>query len=43
MYALPFRSVPEMLKTNAARFAGRPAVSFKKWEKWIILSYDHLY
>jgi long-chain acyl-CoA synthetase len=43
MFELPFRSVPEMLKTNAARFAGRPAVSFKKGEKWVILSYDHLY
>lgn len=43
MYELPFRSVPEMLKTNAARFAGRPAVSYKKGGKWIILSYDHLY
>ena len=43
MYALPFRSVPEMLKSNAARFAGRPAVSFKKGGKWVVLSYDHLY
>jgi long-chain acyl-CoA synthetase len=32
-----------MLKTNAARFAGRPAVSFKKGGKWIVLNYDHLY
>jgi long-chain acyl-CoA synthetase len=43
MYKLPFRSVPQMLKTNAARFAGRPAVSYKKGGKWIVLSYDHLY
>jgi len=43
MYELPFKSVPAMLKVNATRFAGRPAISYKKGGEFITLSYAHLY
>jgi long-chain acyl-CoA synthetase len=43
MSDLPYKSIPEMLKANAARFAGQTAVSYKKGGEWISLSYEHLY
>ena len=43
MEEVPFKSVPQMLKMNARRFAGQTAISYKKDGKWISLTYDHFY
>ncbi|HXV21670.1 MAG TPA: AMP-binding protein, partial [Desulfuromonadales bacterium] len=43
MIEVPFRSVPALLKSNATRFAGQPAVSFKRGGKWTVLTYAQLY
>ncbi len=43
MTAIPYQSIPEMLKTSAVKYATLPAVSFKKEGKYISLSYEHLY
>jgi long-chain acyl-CoA synthetase len=43
MSSLPFQSMPQMLKVNAGRYAGRSAISYKKDGVWIALSYAHFY
>ncbi len=43
MSDIPYGSIPEMLKTNAVKFAELPAISYKKAGEWIQLSYEHFY
>ncbi len=43
MYELPYRSVPEMLKLNAQRYAERIAISYKKDGTFLSLSYAEFY
>jgi long-chain acyl-CoA synthetase len=43
MKAIPYQSIPEMLKKSAEKYASLPAVSFKKEGKYTTLSYEHLY
>lgn len=43
MYELPYRSVPEMLRSNAQRYAERIAVSYKKDSKYLSLTYSTFY
>jgi long-chain acyl-CoA synthetase len=43
MYELPYRSVPEMLKLNAQRYADRIAISYKKDGTFLSLSYAEFY
>lgn len=40
---VPFKSFPQMLKVNAAKYAGNTALSYKKGGEWISLSYAHFY
>lgn len=43
MHELPFRSVPDMLKRNAAGFQGKLALKYRKQEKFVTLSYGEFY
>ena len=43
MYELPYRSIPEILKLNAERFADRTAISYKKEGTYHSLSYRSFY
>lgn len=43
MYELPYRSMPEILKLNAQRYADRIAISYKKEGKYLSLSYRSFY
>ncbi len=43
MIELPYRSVPEMLRRNAVKYAGQTAISYKKDGQWIYLTYEHFY
>lgn len=43
MKTVPFKSIPQMLKTNAVRYAANPAISYKKGGKWVVLDYAHFY
>jgi long-chain acyl-CoA synthetase len=43
MYVLPHRSLPEILKLNAQKYADRLAISYKKGGKYISLSYRSFY
>jgi long-chain acyl-CoA synthetase len=43
MYELPYRSVPEMLKLNAQRYADRIAISYKKDGTFLSLNYAEFY
>ncbi len=43
MFELPYQSFPEMLKLNAARYADRTAISYKKEGKFLSLSYADFY
>lgn len=43
MYVLPHRSLPEILKLNAQKYADRLAISYKKDGKYISLSYRSFY
>lgn len=43
MYELPYKSVPEMLKSNAQTYAERVAISYKKDGKYQSLSYSKFY
>ena len=40
MYELPYRSMPQVLKSNAQKFADRSAISYKKKGKYLSLSYS---
>ncbi len=43
MSNVPFRSMPEMLMENAKKFAGKPALSYKKNGKYEALTYELFY
>ncbi len=43
MYELPYRSLPEMLKSNAQQYVDRIAISYKKKGQYQSLSYGALY
>jgi long-chain acyl-CoA synthetase len=43
MYELPYKSIPEILKTNAQRYVDRIAISYKKGGKYQSLSYGDFY
>ncbi len=40
---LPYRSIPQMLLTNADKYSDRPAISFKRGGGYLTLSYQQLY
>ena len=40
---LPYRSIPQMMQTNAEKHAAQPAISFKKGGGYITLSYQQFY
>ena len=42
-HGVPYRSVVGMLRRGAARYAGRPAIGYKKDGAFTTLTYDHLY
>src|ERR1039457_355587 len=43
MKEVPFLSVPDMLRRNASRYAGKLALKFKKQGKFVTLSYAEYY
>lgn len=43
MIELPCRSIPELLKNNAVKYAELTALSYKKDGQWVALSYADLY
>lgn len=43
MHEIPYNSVPDMLRRNAARFAGRLALKYRKQAKYVTLSYAEFY
>ena len=43
MEQIPYRSIPDMLRQNAARFDGKPALKFRKQGNWVELSYAQFY
>ena len=43
MYELPYQSIPEMLRSNAQKFAERIAISYKKNGDYLDLSYADFY
>jgi len=43
MYDIPYASVPDMLRHNATRFQGRPALKYRKLGKYVTLNYDEYY
>ncbi len=40
---LPFRSIPQMLRINAEKYAGQPAISYKKGGAYLTLNYEQFY
>lgn len=43
MHTVPYSSIPDMLRKNAARFQGRPALKYRKLEKFATLTYGEFY
>lgn len=43
MDVVPYRTIPDLLRQNAARFASKPAVKFRKQGNWVTLSYAQFY
>ena len=41
--SLPYRSIPQMLRINAEKYAERPAISYKKSGAYLSLSYQQFY
>jgi len=41
--SLPYRSIPQMLRTNAEKYADQPAISFKKGGGYLTLNYQQFY
>lgn len=39
----PFRSIPDMIKTNAEVYGAKEAISYKKQGEMVTLSYEHFY
>ena len=40
---IPYRSIPDMLRQNAAQYEAKPAVKFRKQGNWVTLSYLQFY
>ena len=38
-----FQSIPDMLRSNAAKFSSKPALKYRKQGKYVILNYAQLY
>jgi len=43
MEQIPYRSIPDMLRQNAARLNAKPALRFRKLGNWVTLSYTQFY
>jgi long-chain acyl-CoA synthetase len=43
MYEIPYKSVPDLLRQHAVKFAAKPAVKFRKQGNFVILSYAQYY
>jgi long-chain acyl-CoA synthetase len=43
MDAIPYNSIPDLLRQQAARFSAKPAVKFRKQGSFVILSYAQFY
>jgi long-chain acyl-CoA synthetase len=43
MDQIPYKSIPDMLRQNAARFDAKPAVKYRKQGRWVTLSYRQFY
>lgn len=43
MDVVPYRTIPELLRQHAARYAVKPAVRFRKQGNWVTLSYAQFY
>ena len=43
MEKMPYRSIPDMLRQNAAQFEAKPAVKYRKQGAWVTLSYGQFY
>jgi long-chain acyl-CoA synthetase len=43
METIPYKSIPDMLRQNAARFDAKLAVKFRKQGNWVTLSYRQFY
>ncbi len=43
MRNIPYSSVPDMLRKNAAKFQGKPALKYRKEGKYVSLSYEQFY
>ncbi len=43
MFDIPFKSVPDMLRQNAARFGDEPALRYRKQGKLVTLTYAEFY
>ena len=43
MEKVPYRSIPDMLRHNAAHFNAKHAVKFRKQGQWVTLSYGQFY
>jgi len=43
MQEMPFKSIPDMLRVNAAEFRDKPALKYRKQGEFVLLSYAQLY
>jgi len=43
MDKIPYRSIPDLLRKNAAQFESKPALRFRKQGIWVTLSYSQFY
>ena len=43
MQEIPFRSIPDMLRQNVAKFPGKLALKYRKLGKFVTLSYEEFY
>src|SRR5512140_3104080 len=43
MEKIPYRSIPDMLRHNAAQFEAKSAIKFRKQGNWVTLSYAQFY
>lgn len=43
MDKIPYKSIPDMLRQNASRFAGKPALKYRRQQQFVTLSYSEFY
>ena len=43
MDKIPYKSIPDMLRQNASRFAGKPALKYRRQQHFVTLSYAEYY